>query len=355
MEENPNQMTGNGTDPVKCPVCEAENRPSRLFCTNCGAYLRPADEQTVGSPDQTETGAGLPSAPASGVANKTAGTSGEVPARAPAGRADTGVRPGNGTVSVGAGDLARSASNLGGYGMNAPRKRPRRSRVATRIYAVILFLVLVAAAYIVGQLVYGTFFNKNSASGPTGTASFASTTTSAVSTTRTTAKDSSTTPTSGGSTTTRTTGQVLGSPVIPKSQSASSVLAADGSNTYVADNLVDNSLATAWSEGVGNPGLGEWVRFEFGKSVRIDRIEIANGYQKDSQRFRGNPRVRTIQIDYSDGSQQLVNLYDITGYQYITATGPATTYMMLTIVSVYPGDEWEDTSLSEIRFFGSPG
>jgi hypothetical protein len=213
----------------------------------------------------------------------------------------------------------------------------------------------VAAAYLVGQLVYGTFFNKSGSSSPTGTVSFASTTTAAPSTTKTTVKDPTTTPTSGGATTTRTTGQVLGTPVIPKSQAASSILAADGSNTYVVDNLVDNSLTTAWSEGAGGPGLGQWVRFEFGKTIRVNRIEIANGYQKDSQRFRGNPRVRTIQIDYSDGSQQLVNLYDIVGYQYITTTGGATTYVKLTIVSVYPGDAWEDASLSEIRFFGSPG
>jgi hypothetical protein len=343
MEETVNQMTGNGTDPVKCPACDAENRPSRLFCSNCGAYLKPADSvsgEVVAAGARVEpavAGAGGP-----GADN-------------PAARDPAGDKAAGAGARLPMDDPGWSATMpMGGYAMSAPRGTMRRSRVGSRIYAVILFLLLAAAAYGVGQLVYGTFFTTSKNNGPTGTASFASTTSAAPSTTRTTVKDSSTTATSGGSTTTRTTGQVLGTPVIPKSLAASSILAADGSNTYVVDNLADNNLTTAWSEGVGNPGLGEWVRFEFGKTVRVDRIEIANGYQKDSQRFRGNPRIRTLQIDYSDGSSQLVNLYDITGYQYVTTSSRATTYIKLTIISVYPGDKWEDTSLSEIRFFGSP-
>ena len=44
---------------------------------------------------------------------------------------------------------------------------------------------------------------------------------------------------------------------------------------------------TAWNEGVEGPGVGEWVRFDFGEPVVLTRIEIANGYQKDEERFQG--------------------------------------------------------------------
>jgi hypothetical protein len=335
-------MTVNGADPVKCPACGAENRPTRLFCTNCGAYLRPEDEPAPGAQadDLEQRGVIQPPDSSSITARKPVDPRSELKGPLPP-----------------ASDQDWPASlPVGGYTMKAPRGTMRRSRVWSRIYAVLLFLLLVGAAVLVGYLVYNTFFKKGSGINVEKPAAYASTTTAPVSTTRTTgSKDSTTTSTSGGSTTTRTTGQVLGTPVIPKSLSASSTLVGDGSNTYVVENLIDNNLTTAWSEGAGNPGVGEWVRFEFGKTVRVDKIEIANGYQKDSRRFKGNPRARTVRIDYSDGTSELVNLYDATGYQYITTAGRATTSIKVTIESVYAGDEWEDTSFSEVRFFGSPG
>ena len=136
--------------------------------------------------------------------------------------------------------------------------------------------------------------------------------------------------------------------------SASSTLAADNSNTYVAGNLVDNSLSTAWSEGVGNPGLGEWVRFEFGRTVTVDKIEIANGYQKDSKRFNGNPRVKTLDRSSTPTTpsprRQPLRRHRLPVHPH-RAEPPRTSSWL--IKSVYPGDQWDDTSISEVRFYSA--
>jgi hypothetical protein len=342
-------MPANGTEPLKCPACGAENRPTRLFCANCGAYMQAKEgmESAVKDYESQQPGTIQPPAIESIIAqrNSASATRAEIIDDAsPVQREETPIRLSTGSSS-----------------MSERPGRPRRSRVWTRIVGLFLFLLLVGAGWLFGSLVYGSFFKKSGAAGNDGPVVYAVTTSSSTSTTKPTsttksgtAGDTSTTPTASSSTT-RTTGQFLGSPIIPKSAVASSTLPSDSSASYGVDNLTDNSLLTAWSIGTGSNGIGEWVRFEFGKSVKVDTIQIANGYQKDTVHFRGNPRVHMVRVNYSDGSTELVNLYDVTGYQYIPTTGRTTSYIQFVIVSVYPGSQWEDTSLSEIRFFGVAG
>jgi hypothetical protein len=142
--------------------------------------------------------------------------------------------------------------------------------------------------------------------------------------------------------------------VRPASITASSVLKATASNNYRPTNLLDGDLATAWNEGAEGPGIGEWVKLEFSRQITLTRIEIANGYQKDKDRFVGNPRVKSLEVQYSTGTTQLVNLLDTEEYQTITPTRQPVEWVKLTIVSVYPGKEWEDAALSEVRVYARP-
>jgi hypothetical protein len=151
-----------------------------------------------------------------------------------------------------------------------------------------------------------------------------------------------------------TTSTIAGVVVRPASITASSVLKATASNNYRPTNLLDGDLATAWNEGAEGPGIGEWVKLEFSRQITLTRIEIANGYQKDKDRFVGNPRVKSLEVQYSTGTTQLVNLLDTEEYQTITPTRQPVEWVKLTIVSVYPGKEWEDAALSEVRVYARP-
>lgn len=139
--------------------------------------------------------------------------------------------------------------------------------------------------------------------------------------------------------------------VRPTSVTSSSALEATSTASYGATNLVDGDLATAWNEGAEGPGIGEWVRFEFSRQWVLARIEIANGYQKDDERYFGNGRVRSLAIEYSTGTTQLVDLLDSKDIQTIIPTRQPVEWFKITIVDVYPGKIWDDTALSEVRIY----
>ncbi len=137
----------------------------------------------------------------------------------------------------------------------------------------------------------------------------------------------------------------------PRAVSSSSTLQASKTQDYRPTNLVDGDLSTAWCEGVSGPGPGEWVRFEFSRPLTVTRIEIANGYQQDTERFYANGRAKTIELEYSDGATQLVDLLDTLGFQAIEPAVSETEWIKLTIISVYPKRAWDDTALSEVRVY----
>src|SRR5680860_849023 len=142
----------------------------------------------------------------------------------------------------------------------------------------------------------------------------------------------------------------------PLAADASSALSPQTGNTYGPENMLDSNMATAWNEGASGPGDGEWVRFHFSEPVVITRLEIANRYQKDLPRFQGNGRIRLLRIQTGEGAPLTAKLADSLGYQSVglSTNALATTELTLTIVSVYPGDNWEDAAISGLKIYGYP-
>ena len=56
-------------------------------------------------------------------------------------------------------------------------------------------------------------------------------------------------------------------------------------------------------------------------------------------------------MEYSSGPTQLVELLDTQQLQFITPADEAVEWIKLVIVSVYDGDDTEDTALSEVHIF----
>jgi len=136
---------------------------------------------------------------------------------------------------------------------------------------------------------------------------------------------------------------------------ASSYIEPSAERTYGPDNLIDGDPATAWNEGAEGLGEGEWVRLHFETPVIPARLEVANGYQRDEERYTGNGRIEQMTVKYSDGTSQTVELEDRQGFQEVPLVPKETEWLLLTAESVYPGSTWEDLALSEIRVFGSRG
>ena len=136
----------------------------------------------------------------------------------------------------------------------------------------------------------------------------------------------------------------------PISANASSELAEQGDNTYLAENAIDGDESTAWVEGVDGDGEGEWISVTFDNQDSITAIRISNGYQKSDDVFQKNGRVKDAKIQFEDGSIEEFTLFDH-GYgdQIVFLSSPKDgNSIVLTIESVYPGTDYSDTCISEI-------
>ena len=246
---------------------------------------------------------------------------------------------------------ARCGSSLRGQGQRGVAYRPRR-RGPGRIFlrfalALVLIGVVLGLAYIVLR---STSTGQGVASNSSVAGTLASTSTTLASAGSADSSPDISVPASGD--TTPTSAPL--SPIRPQRESASSSLSPTGTNNFRAQNLSDDDLTTVWSEGASGPGLGEWVRFDFARSVQLVRLEIANGDQKSKTLFTADPRVHSLRIEYSNGSVQIVDLRDIEDFQFVNTLQKSTDWIRLTILSVYSSYTTPNTSLSEVRFYELP-
>jgi len=113
----------------------------------------------------------------------------------------------------------------------------------------------------------------------------------------------------------------------------------------------DGSWNTVWVEGAAGDGVGEWVQVQLDSPVTVSKIGIVNGYGKGS-RYLENARVRDAELKFSDETTQRLHLADSNDMQYFEVRPNTTTWVRLTILSVYPGTRWDDTAIGEIRLWG---
>ncbi|MCD4784424.1 MAG: discoidin domain-containing protein [Candidatus Eremiobacteraeota bacterium] len=131
---------------------------------------------------------------------------------------------------------------------------------------------------------------------------------------------------------------------------------------YAPVNAFDGDKTTAWVEGAGGYGKGEWLSFNLseknkqGKSrlFYLEKFGIRNGYTKSEDLFRKNNRVKTAIIEFSDGTRKKIELKDMGEIQWFDVSPPVITgHFKLIIQSVYQGSNYNDTCISDIFFRGT--
>lgn len=131
----------------------------------------------------------------------------------------------------------------------------------------------------------------------------------------------------------------------------SSVLGDQGKNSYGPENLIDDSPATAWVEGVKGTGEGQTIAWEFGKETDIRTLFLINGYAKSDRAFTRNARVSRLRVTGSTGGQATLTLRDTMEWQRFDLPGMAAqTWLQLEILGTYPGTHYEDTAISALGF-----
>jgi hypothetical protein len=131
---------------------------------------------------------------------------------------------------------------------------------------------------------------------------------------------------------------------------ATSVLAPQAGNNYAVGNLFDGNLATAWVKGRPGSGIGEWIVVEFAGGRLVRSLSIANGYQKSSEVFQANSRVRKLRVVSSRGDTRIVSLDDRMGWQQIAVNPPLVgSWAQFVVEDVFPGSKYSDLALSELK------
>ena len=130
---------------------------------------------------------------------------------------------------------------------------------------------------------------------------------------------------------------------------ASSILSPQLGNSYGVQNLFSGSGSTAWVEGQPGQGIGEWIVVEFDGLRLVKGFEILNGYQKNSDIYAKNSRVRRLRVVFSQGDSLTFTLQDKFGPQTISLERPVKAYWVQFVIDeVYPGNRYADTALSRL-------
>lgn len=149
----------------------------------------------------------------------------------------------------------------------------------------------------------------------------------------------------------------------------------EGLGKYGGHHLFDNNEKTAWVEGVAGGGIGERIRVIL--PGPLDHIDLVNGYAKSPGIFQANNRIREIRITAFSARlpregqvtetgipvilQSVLTTFsatlgDTAGSQEIAVpalwrektTGKYPLVMEIEIRSIYPGNRFNDTCLSEL-------
>ncbi|HEY0384491.1 MAG TPA: discoidin domain-containing protein, partial [Pyrinomonadaceae bacterium] len=132
---------------------------------------------------------------------------------------------------------------------------------------------------------------------------------------------------------------------------ASSTRAPEKENTYVASNVLDGSLLTAWTEGAPGPGVGEWIRCDFDREATLRRILITPGYFKSPALWSQNNRLAVATFSFSDGTSRRFTFPDRMEEQRLDVGKVKTRWVRMVIQDIYPGSaDSEDTPISQLTF-----
>ena len=125
----------------------------------------------------------------------------------------------------------------------------------------------------------------------------------------------------------------------------------DGTFNYNISNIADGDYYTCWAEGSSDAGINESILLSADEKQHVSEISITNGYYKDKDIFYKNNRVKNCRFEFSDGtSQEVVLLGEYSEQSNVITFSPPvdTEYIKITILSVYSGNKYNDTCISEI-------
>lgn len=124
---------------------------------------------------------------------------------------------------------------------------------------------------------------------------------------------------------------------------------------------IDGNVKTSWQEGAAVE-KGQWIEVAFA-AARVDWLQLNNGYGASTALYKGNLRLKAIEISINGRAPIKVTLKDTAKVQKIDlGEFSGATHIRITIVSTYPsvktsikGTPFDDAALGEIGVIGVAG
>ena len=148
--------------------------------------------------------------------------------------------------------------------------------------------------------------------------------------------------------------------LIPDSFSATSVHYTEGVDSYEPARINDGDVTTGWVEGVDGSGIGEYVELTYPGDIVFHSVWIVPGFCKREDLFYRNNV--PVELEFSSGGKSVaVDISSAAGDYYQAAAGtefvlpgelPCDGTLRVTIRNVWPGSEWDDTVISELKMKG---
>ncbi len=125
----------------------------------------------------------------------------------------------------------------------------------------------------------------------------------------------------------------------------------DKTYVYTAEKAFDKDMSTCWSEGLDGYGIGESITVSFDDIYEVSELSIWNGLCTSEDLYDKNSRLHNFTVVLSDGSRYDFECSDGWNNRNNTFSfdGNAKTSSLTFIIqSVYEGEKYKDTCISEI-------
>ncbi|MBU0597436.1 hypothetical protein KKF61_00380 [Patescibacteria group bacterium] len=128
---------------------------------------------------------------------------------------------------------------------------------------------------------------------------------------------------------------------------ASSTLISAGYD-YSPSQVIDQDFSTSWVEGIDGDGINEWIKMQFSGAGQINTLGIVPGFARNTRLYQENNRIKTVELEFSDGSTITNELSDEYGIHFIEFPTKNTSYIKMTIKDIYAGTTYADSPVAEL-------
>lgn len=144
----------------------------------------------------------------------------------------------------------------------------------------------------------------------------------------------------------------LAARVAPVKVSASSAYPEENGISYQPDRSIDAKASSAWVEGEQGSGLGSWIEYDLGDAKTVAKVTVWGGLWYSADYWGRANRPKELEISFSDGTKQVVTLKnEMRSQEFVLPAAVKTSTVRLKVKSIYDGNTWLDTAISEVQIF----